>query len=194
MRIASFVFVMLCGASPMVSADVVSDWDQKACATVADAKLPTPLANRVLAIAQTAVYEAVNRITRKYPVSELQVAATAGASVDAAVAAANRATLTALVPAQTAAITGAYDQTIAAIPDGPAKTSGIAAGEAAAAAVLARRADDGAATVESYRPITTAGVYVPTTVPAVPQWPARKPWLMTSPSQFRPGPPPALTQ
>ena len=30
-------------------------------------------------------------------------------------------------------------------------------------------------------------------LPEVPQWPQRKPWLMTSPAQFRPGPPPALT-
>jgi hypothetical protein len=37
------------------------------------------------------------------------------------------------------------------------------------------------------------GVYVPTVIPAVPQWPQRKPWLLTSPAQFRPGPPPPLT-
>src|SRR4029434_7405720 len=30
-------------------------------------------------------------------------------------------------------------------------------------------------------------------IPVVSQWPQRKPWLMTSPAQFRPGPPPALT-
>ena len=29
-------------------------------------------------------------------------------------------------------------------------------------------------------------------MPAAPQWPQRKPWLMASASQFRPGPPPAL--
>lgn len=34
---------------------------------------------------------------------------------------------------------------------------------------------------------------MPTTLPAVPQWPRRKPWLLASPSQFRPGPPPSLT-
>jgi hypothetical protein len=82
---------------------------------------------------------------------------------------------------------------LAKIADGPAKTAGIAVGEQAAAAVLALRADDGAASAESYRPFTTAGVYVPTAIPAVPQWPQRKPWLMTSSAQFRPGPPPALT-
>jgi membrane-associated phospholipid phosphatase len=33
---------------------------------------------------------------------------------------------------------------------------------------------------------------VPTSAPAAVQWPQRKPWLMTSAAQFRPGPPPAL--
>jgi hypothetical protein len=65
-------------------------------------------------------------------------------------------------------------------------------GERAAAAVLASRADDGAGTPERYRPITTPGVYVPTTIPVASQWSQRKPWVMTSASQFRPGPPPML--
>ena len=33
---------------------------------------------------------------------------------------------------------------------------------------------------------------MPTATPAAPQWPQRKPWLMASAAQFRPGPPPAL--
>ena len=49
------------------------------------------------------------------------------------------------------------------------------------------------AAAETYRPHTTAGVYVPTVIPVVPQWPQRKPWVMTSAAQFRPGPPPTLT-
>ena len=97
------------------------------------------------------------------------------------------------VPSQQAAIDGAYQAALAKIADGPAKTAGIAVGEQAAAAILALRADDGAAAAETYRPHTTAGVYVPTVIPAVPQWPQRKPWLMTSAAQFRPGPPPELT-
>ena len=74
-----------------------------------------------------------------------------------------------------------------------AKNSGIAVGEQAAAAVLVARANDGAVAVETYRPQTSAGVYVPTVLPAAPHWPQRKPWLMSNPAQFRPGPPPALT-
>ena len=34
---------------------------------------------------------------------------------------------------------------------------------------------------------------MPTVIPVVSQWPQRTPWLMTSPAQFRPGPPPPLT-
>jgi PAP2 superfamily len=66
------------------------------------------------------------------------------------------------------------------------------AGQRAAAAVLAARKDDGAAAPEAYRPHTSPGTYVPTSVPIASQWPARKPWLMSGAAQFRPGPPPAL--
>jgi PAP2 superfamily len=118
--------------------------------------------------------------------------APSGASISAAVASANRAALSKLMPAQQAVIDAAYQAALAQIADGAGKNAGIAAGEQAAVAVLAQRADDGAATAESHRPFTIAGTYVPTATPAVTQWAQRKPWLMTSAAQFRPGPPPAL--
>jgi hypothetical protein len=114
-------------------------------------------------------------------------------SAEAALAAAHRIVLTKLLPAQQAAIDAAYQTVVNAIGDGPAKANGIAAGEAAANAVLAARADDGAGAPEAYRPHAAAGQYVPTVMPAAPQWPQRKPWLMASAAQFRPAPPPALT-
>jgi hypothetical protein len=116
-----------------------------------------------------------------------------GASVDAAVAAANRVTLSALVPLQQATVDKAYQATLATLPDGPAKTAGITAEEQAATAILALCAGDGADTPESYRPHTTPGVYVPTLLPDISHWPGRKPWMMASADQFRPGPPPSLT-
>lgn len=177
----------------MARADVVTDWNVKAGEIVVAAGLATPGANRTMAIVQTAVYEAVNAITGRYLGSGMKLNATPGASVEAAVAAANYATLIKLLPSQQAAIDKVYRAALAMIADGPAKTDGIAVGEKAAAAVLALRADDGADAVETYRPHTVAGVYVPTTIPVAPQWPGRKPWLMTSPAQFRPGPPPRLT-
>ena len=176
----------------MAHADVVTEWNIKAGEIVVAAKLGTPPANRVLAIVQTAVYEATNAITKRYPESGPPLEAAPGASVDAAVAAANRATLAQLVPSQQMAIDAAYQAALAMLTDGPAKTAGIAAGERAAAAILASRADDGYSTGETYRPHTTPGAYVPTVIPVYSQWPQRKPWLMTSPSQYRPGPPPTL--
>ena len=175
------------------AADVVTDWDVKACGILAEAKLPPPPANRALAMAQVAVYEAVNAITGKYPASALAVTPAPGASVEAAVAAANRAMLAKLVPSQQAAVEEAYAAALAKIADGPAKTDGIAVGERAAAAVMANRADDVLPMGDSYRPRTTPGVYVPTVTPAVPRWSECKPWLMSRSDQFRPGPPPKLT-
>ena len=182
---------LLWGATAV--ADAVSDWNIIANDTLVAAGIGPPPANRTLAMTQTAVYEAVNAITKRYPPDRVTPTAAPDASVAAAVAAANRAMLSRLVPSQQAAIDKAYGTALAAIADGPAKSAGIAAGEQAAAAVLAWRADDGAGAPERYRPATTAGVYIVTTVPAVPQWGQRKPWVLTSPSQFRPGPPPALT-
>jgi hypothetical protein len=171
--------------APLASADVVTDWNIRAGEVVVAANLGPPPANRVLAIVHTAIYEAVGAAT--------QSASASASSIDAAVAAASHATLAQLVPSQRAGIDGVYQAALARIADGAEKSAGIEIGERAAAVILALRAEDGAATPETYRPYAAPGVYVPTTVPAVPQWPQRKPWLMTSPAQFRPGPPPALT-
>jgi membrane-associated phospholipid phosphatase len=168
----------LVGAASDASADAITDWNMKAGDLITEAKIGTPPAIRVMAYAQTAVHEAV------------QASAT-GVSVDAAVAAANRAVFTKLLPAQQALVDKMYEAALVGIPDGAAKTAGIAAGERAAANVFAQRAKDAVAG-ESYRPHTAAGVYVPTAGPAVPTWSTRTPWLMTSASQFRAGPPPAL--
>jgi hypothetical protein len=146
-----------------------------------------------LALVQAAVYEAVNAITKRYPPDRVQLAVASGASVDAAVAAATRIALMRVFPSQQALIDKAYQAALSAIPEGQAKTAGLTVGEQAATAILAARTEDGTTTEETYRPYTTAGVYVSTVLPIASQWPQRKPWLMTSPSQFRPDPPPALT-
>jgi len=174
-------------------ADAVCDWNTKVGEIIVSEKMGPPPANRTMAIVDTAVYEAVNAITKRYPAGTLKLEAAPGTSVDAAIAAANRTTLSKLLPSQQVAIDFAYQAALSKIADGAAKNSGIAVGEQAAAAVLVARADDGAVAVETYRPQTSTGVYVPTVLPAAPHWPQRKPWLMSNPAQFRPGPPPALT-
>ncbi len=175
-----------------VLADAVTDWNQRAGDIVVDANIGPLPAERALAIVQAAVYEAVNAITQRYPINDTNLQAVPGASVDAAVAAANHTALSTLIPHQQAEIDAAYQVAMTVIADGETKSQGIAVGKAAATAILALRNHDGAAAQESYRPYTRAGAYVPTVIPEAPQWMSRKPWLMSSPSQFRPTPPPEL--
>jgi hypothetical protein len=160
-------------------ADTVTDWNQKTNDLIAEAKIGTPPAVRLVAIVQTAAYQALERLPR-------------GASGDAALAAAHRATLVKLLPAQQATIDAAAHTALAAIADGPAKELGVAAGDRAAAAVLAERLNDGIAAPDTYRPHTTPGAYVPTAPVVITTWAQRKPWHLASAAQFRPGPPPAL--
>jgi hypothetical protein len=190
--VALAIVASLLGVST-AKGDAVTEWNIKDGEIVTAAGLETPHANRLMAIAHTAAYQAANAITQRYPATGAKLKFAPGASIDAAIAAAHRTTLMQLVASQGPAIDSAYQAALSKIPDGAAKTAGIGVGEMTAAAVLAERVDDGAAARESYRPYSTAGVYVPTVIPAAPQWPLRKPWLMTSPSQFRPGAPPRLT-
>ena len=183
---------MMLAAAPCAHADVVTDSNAKA-AEIASKSPGTPPAVRTMAIVQVSVFEAVNAITGRYAPYGAKVAAAPGASVDAAVAAATRTVLSKLMPDQQAAIDADYRAALGPIPDGPGKSAGIATGEQAAASILASRADDGSMVPSTYRPHTTAGVYVPTTLPAAPHWGKRRPWVMTSGDQFRPGPPPSLT-
>jgi len=79
------------------------------------------------------------------------------------------------------------------IPDGPAKSDGITLGEQVAALVQANRASDATNVPDTYRPVTSPGVWVPTQPPLFPQYAQAKPWGIKTASEFRPGPPPALT-
>jgi hypothetical protein len=172
-------------------ADAILDWNVRSEALIAESKLGTPPAVRVMAFAQTAAYDAVAAFTQRHPASSPAAQSARQASIDAAVAAAHRAIFAKLMPAQQKSVEAAYEQALAKIPDSSAKTQGVAAGERAAAAVFAR-GNDSPAAVPPYRPHTQPGVYVPTAAPAAPHWSQRRTWLMTSPAQFRPGPPPAL--
>jgi hypothetical protein len=185
--ISSLVVAIWSVVGTTANADVVCDWNATAGDIVVASKTPAAISYRTMAIIQSAVYEAVNAITRRNPPDRVALDAAPGASVDAAVAAANRAILAKLAPSQQAAIDSAVRSALSAVPDGPAKKEGIAVGERAAAAILSLRADDGADLPESYRPQTTPGVYVPTTIPAASQWPLRKPWIMDQRRSIPPG-------
>jgi hypothetical protein len=187
-----FLTALALAGAPSVQADVVTDTNEKAAAIASRQPAP-PFAYRMMAIVQVSVFDAVNAVTGRYPALRAKVPAAPGASLDAAVAAATRTALLKLLPTQQAAIEADYQAALKLLADGPAKTSGIAVGEQVAEAVVASCADDGATAPSTYRPHTTPGVYVPTVFPAVPHWGKRKPWVMASGDQFRPGPPPSLT-
>jgi len=174
-----------------VRADVVVDWNQTACDVIATVGPGGP-GHRLMAVTQVAVFEAVNAIDPRYVPYMPRIQAPPGASVDAAVAAANRTVLLALMPGEKSSIDAAYETAVKKIADGPPKADGIAVGERAAAQVVARAASDGAAGADNYQWQTMPGRYVPTVVPATPTWPRRTPWIMERASQFRPGPPPDL--
>ena len=180
--------IALAVAATAAQADAITDWSVKAGEIITESKMGTPPAVRATAYINSAVYEAVNAITRRYPAQRVQIDAPAGASVDAAIAAANRTALLRLMPAQQASIDAAYQAALAAIPESPAKFAGVAVGEKAAAALFAARSEDSAAGADTYRPHTSAGAYVPTATPAVVQWTQRKPWVMTSADAVPPRP------
>ena len=183
--------VILAGA-PGAHADVVTDANARAAEVVSRLPAP-PITVRMMAIVQVSVFEAVNAVTGRYPPQRAKLNRAPGASVEAAVAAATRTALSKLMPAQQAAIDADYQALLGSVPDGPAKTTGIAVGEQAATAIVALCADDGMVAPDVYRPHTAAGVYVPTVGPAVPHWGKRRPWVMPRGDHFRPGPPPSLT-
>src|SRR5207302_2969692 len=81
---------------------------------------------------------------------------------------------------------------LARLPDGAAKSDGIALGETVAAKVIEARANDGCDAPDAYRPRTSPSVYVPTAITLNSMWPNMKPFAIARGSQFRPKPPVAL--
>ena len=76
---ALLVFAASLIASPVAQADAVCDWNIKVGEIVVSAKMGPPPANRAMAIANTAVYEVVNAITKRYPAGVLKMDVAPGA-------------------------------------------------------------------------------------------------------------------
>jgi hypothetical protein len=180
--------------SVVAKADPVTDWNSIMQTTVASSNAFIQARNG--AIVQLAVFEAVNTITEKYSPYLGTISAPSGASPEAAAIAAAHRTLITLYPANTAALDAAEAISLAALPDGQSKTDGISVGEAAAAAILALRANDGAANIVPYTPGTDPGDWQPTPpafAPALlPGWGKVTTFGILNGAQFRLPPPPVL--
>jgi hypothetical protein len=126
-------------------ADAVTEWNLNASqALFVGAAQPPNVSSFHLAMVQGAVYDAVNAIGggREGYLLTSRVGQPMDSKPAAAAAAAYK-VLSHLVPAQQAVLDAQYAASLAAIPDGTSKTRGIRVGEAAAAAMIAARTDDG---------------------------------------------------
>jgi hypothetical protein len=186
------IFAIVC-ASRLAHADVVSDWNQKALALMPKEGLVGGHQTRALAILHVAMFDAVNSIDGRYKPYKTKYSVDPATLKEAAAVSAAYTVLVRLFSKQQQELRKDYDNALTLMPDGPAKSEAIALGEKVAADILASRVDDGSEAAEVCKPRTTAGVYVPTTIPIFSMWGAVKPWVMQKGSQVRPSAPPALT-
>jgi PAP2 superfamily len=177
-------------ASPAF-ANVITDWNENAVTFVTPRMVPAA-GQRVVAIVQVAMFDAVNSIDRRYRPYLVQLPAAPTTSKEAAAAAAAGTVLASLIPQVQEQARGMTTSYLASIPNSDAKAEGIKLGEAVAAKILEARAKDGADAPDAYQYKTKPGVYVPTPIMVSSTWPNVKPFALTSASQFRPQPPIAL--
>jgi PAP2 superfamily len=149
-------------ASPASAATVIQ-WNAIAStAIVTTAGQPPHLAGLSIAIVQGAVYDAVNSIDGRHRPYLNVPPASPSASQDAAAATAAFRVLVGLFPGQLGTLQPLYDASLLGVQDGPNKDAGIAAGEAAATAMLDARAHDGRFGSFTFVIGTTAGAWRPT--------------------------------
>jgi hypothetical protein len=179
--------------------DMVLDWNGHAAnAIVGVANQPPPRGLIRLAMVHAAIYDAVNAV-EGYPFAPYAVSphVVSPASPEAAAAAAAHDVLVALFPNQQTGLDAKYAASLAAIPDGPAKTNGVSVGQQAAAGILSYRANDGRDAVVPYTVGGGPGVWNPTPpgflAAQAPEVAQVQPFTLNSPSQFRAEPPPDLS-
>lgn len=149
-----------------------------------------------LAGVHVAMYDAVVAVEGRFkPFAFKPTAPAAGASTEAAVSAAAYGVLKALFPNRSAHYEAGYEQRLAALPDGPAKTKGLALGREVAEAVVRLRANDGrSVALAPYVSGTAPGQFRSANPnPVFRHFPSIKPFALNSLDQFRPAPPPALS-
>lgn len=173
----------------------ITSWNIIALKTTAAAVFDPPRETRSLAIVSAAVNDAVCSIVRECMVYASRVATSRDASVEAAVDAAAHDALVALYPTAAPSLDASYASALANVTPGAARDAGVAVGQAAAAALIARRANDHSTDVVTYTPAPGLGVWQPTPPAFAPAleagWGLVTPFVLETGHQFRPAPPPA---
>jgi membrane-associated phospholipid phosphatase len=201
-RLAIALIAVAALAMPGVAyGDIVTDWNQAMRDALYATHTPPPPSMRIGAIVEASVFDAVNGIAHRYQQLHpevLDATAPHGASRRAAAASAAYTALSALLPSQQAAFDAQYASTLASLPKNQAVDRGLTWGQTVANAILAWRSGDGFTAalppyvigpLPSWQP--TPPAFAP--APAFRQFASMTPWTMTSPGQFLPPPPPALT-
>lgn len=174
----------------------VADWDAVGSQAFTAARLTPAEGHVIFAYVAIAVYDSVMAIEGGYRPFTIEVDAPAGASAEAAVAAAAYRILVHYLPAQAGILDPAYTASLLAVADGQAETDGVATGEQVAALLIADRADDGFRVPVTYTPPDPPipGVWIPTaaTPPIGSYLGLMRPFSLASADQFRPSGPPAL--
>ena len=186
--------------SPASAGDpaVISDWNAIAVATLAGDTTKQPVEDILyMGFVQAAVYNAVVGVDGRYAPYRFHAHAPRGTSAQAAAVAAAHQVLVTYVPSAQATLDADYAASLAQIPDGTAKTQGIAFGTRAADSVIRLRAHDGRNADIQFTQPPAPGVWRPTPPLFLPM---SAPWLgfvtpllVHSATQFGPPPPPALT-
>ena len=189
---AAIVGLTLISGTTLARADVIADWNNTAMDVMKAVNVGGNPWTRSMALVNVSMSDAVNSVQNRYSRYIPELPVDPNASAEAAAAAAAREILMRQYPGQKERIEAAYAEALRSIPDNPARAAGIDLGQKVADAVFTERQSDATNTPDTYRPLTTPGVWVPTAPPLFPQYATAKPWGLESASQFRPAPPPAL--
>jgi hypothetical protein len=185
-------------AAPAGDPAVITDWNAIAVTTLSADTTKQPVEDILyMAFVQAAVYNAVVGVEGRYAPYRFHAHAPRGTSAQAAAVSAAHEILVTYVPSAQAALDADYAASLAQLPDGTAKTRGIAFGTRAADSLIRLRADDGRNAPILFTQPPAPGVWRPTP-PAL--LPMSAPWLgfvtpllVRSAVQFAPPGPPALT-
>ena len=189
------------GATPNVVRNPVIEWNRTLLVIVRTpgGQPATIHSTRSFAILHAAIYDAVNNIVNEFTPYLVWIAGVSrGTSQVAASDQAAHDVLVSLYPKFQAALDVELQQDLARIPDGKAKTDGVALGQTVAAQILAIRANDGAdVTPPPFHSKLIPGFWRPTppdfTKADFTQWGDVTPFAIINANQFLPAPPPALT-
>ncbi len=180
--------------------DAVLDWNNTGLTAIETLDLAPPIAGYCMAMAHAAIFDAVNSIIGDYQPYVTKVSAPQGASAAAAAAQAGHDVLVAVMPpAVKLQLDSALQASLAQFPNDQHTQDGVTVGKSAASRLLALRAGD-APFLDPLFPFTQPpvgpGVWTPDYPPFFGVFAGlgqMQPFTMRSPSQFRPGPPPAVT-